>query len=375
VPYNQLISASLPLEKMNNMKRIIILFLIAPFVAAAQNKPIIIEGTAPGLYITHTVAPKENYYSIGRLYNISPKEIAPFNKLELEKGLNLNQVIKVPLTSNFSQDGVVAADEALVPVYHVVKEKEGLYRISTNYNKLPLETLKQWNNISGETVSNGTKLIVGYLKVKKELSALSGSAKTVAPVTANTVPAEETEKKPEPKTIKETPKTEVAKEAEKKPEPKQIKETPVVKKEEKPEIKEPAPAKKEQPVVVKNEEKPNQETEIPKAKSSGGGFFKNIFNSQSKDGGVSNENGTAAVFKSTSGWDDGKYYCLHNEANPGTIVKITNNATGKSVYAKVLDVMPDIKQNNGVIIRISNAAAAELGQEDGKFDCSLSFSK
>ena len=325
-----------------------------PFVATAQNKPIIIEGSSPNLYVTHTVAPKENYYSVGRLYNISPKEIAPFNKLELEKGLSLNQVIKVPLTSNFSQDGVVAADEALVPLYHVVKEKEGLYRIGTNYNKLPVETLKKWNNISGESVGNGTKLIVGYLKVKKDLSAFAGMAK---PVTATVTPAVK-EPEAKPVVVKETPKSEVAKPVEKKPEPKPV------------EV-------KETPVVVKKEDKPAEPkvVETPKSKSSNGGYFKNIFAEQAKGGDISNETGTAAVFKSTSGWEDGKYYCLHNGAASGTIVKITSPSNGKSVYAKVLDVMPDIKQNNGVVIRLSNAAAAELGQSESKFDCTLSFSK
>jgi len=117
-----------------------------------------IEGTSPNLYLNHTVAPKENYYSIGRIYNISPKEIAPLNNLQLEKGLSLGQTIKIPLTSNFSQAGSAAADEVLVPLYHIVQEKEGLFRISTNYNKLPLEILKQWNNIKTESVSNGTKI-------------------------------------------------------------------------------------------------------------------------------------------------------------------------------------------------------------------------
>jgi hypothetical protein len=83
-----------------------------------------------------------------------------------------------------------------------------------------------------------------------------------------------------------------------------------------------------------------------------------------------------ALFKSTSGWHDGKYYCLHNMATPGTIVKITNNANGKSIYAKVLDIMPDIKQNNGLIICVSNAAADVLGvTENSKLDCTLNYSK
>jgi len=345
------------------MKRILILLSVLPFLAAAQNKPLTIEGASPNLYITHAMAPKENYYSVGRLYNISPKEIAPFNKLELEKGLSLNQVIKVPLTTNFSQDGIAAADEALVPLYHTVKEKEGLYRIATTYNKLPLETLKKWNNISGDVVSNGTKLIVGYLKVKKELSALSGMAKAVSPVASVPVPAKEVA------VVKETPKPEAPKQVEKRQET-----LPVVKKEEKTEIKEPV-AKKE-PAIVKNEEKPAPPVaEVPKTKNQGGGFFKNIFADQAKATEMDNETGTAAVFKSTSGWEDGKYYCLHNGAATGSIVKITSPSTGKSVYAKVLDVMPDIKQNNGVIIRLSNAAAAELGQAEGKFDCTLSYAK
>ena len=353
------------------MKRILFSILMLPFIVVAQNKPIIIEGAAPNLYITHTVAPKENYYSIGRLYNISPKEIAPFNKLELEKGLSLNQVIKVPLTSNFSQDGTVAADEALVPLYHVVKDKEGLYRIGTTYNKLPVETLKKWNNISGDAVGNGTKLIVGYLKVKKDLSALSGMAKPVTPVVA---PVKETSPKTTP--AKETPKPDVVKQTEKKPDvkPAKEKETPVVvKKEDKPAVTEPAPVKKETAPEVKSEDKPAPVSEAPKAKNFSGGFFKSIYDNQGKGWDMAKETGTAAVFKSTSGWEDGKYYCLHNSATPGTIVKITNPSNGKSVYAKVLDVMPDIKQNSGVVIRVSNAAAAELGQADNKFDCTLVF--
>ena len=239
-----------------------------PFIAAAQNKPLIIEGASPNLYITHTVAPKENYYSIGRLYNISPKEIAPFNKLELEKGLSLNQVIKVPLTSNFSQDGAVTADEVLVPLYHVVKDKEGLYRIGTTYNKLPVEILKKWNNISGDAVGNGTKVIVGYLKVKKDLSAFSGMAKPVVPVVASVK-----ETAPETTPVK-APKPDVVKQTEKKPEvkPAKEKETPVVfKKEDKPVITEPAPVKKETAPVVKSEDKPAPVSEAPKAKNFSGG--------------------------------------------------------------------------------------------------------
>lgn len=343
------------------MNRILVLFFFIPYVSFAQNKPLVVEGATPNLYLTHTVAPKENYYSIGRLYNISPKEIAPFNKLELEKGLSLGQVIRIPVSNNLVQDGVAAPDEALVPLYHVVKEKEGLYRISTTYNKLPIETIKKWNKITGDAVNNGTRLIVGYLRVKKDLSALAAFAPQVSVAVRS--PEEKTSAKPAP-----------VKAEEKKPEVKAVKEQPepVAKKEDNPVIVEPEPVKKE-PVTVKAVDKPVIESR--KSKNFNGGYFKNVFAEQTKGTAMGNENGIAAVFKSTSGWDDGKYYCLHNQASPGTIIKITSPSTGKSVYAKVLDVMPDIKQNDGVLIRISNAAAAELGQDSGTFDCTVSFSK
>ena len=118
-----------------------------------------------------------------------------------------------------------------------------------------------------------------------------------------------------------------------------------------------------------------QVTAVPKAKNFKGGLFKNDFDKQTHNASVTDETGGAGIFKSTSGWQDGKYYCLHNTATPGTIIKITSTSTGKSVYAKVLDIIPDISQNNGLLIRLSNAAATELGVSENKFDCSLSYSK
>ncbi|MEO7767779.1 MAG: LysM peptidoglycan-binding domain-containing protein, partial [Ferruginibacter sp.] len=153
------------------MKRLLIVLFSLPLFVTAQNKPLVIEGVAPVFYISHKISPKENYYSVGRIYNISPKEVAPFNNLVLDSGLSLGHTIKIPLTAaNFVQTINAAADEVLIPVYHTIAGKESLYRVSINYNKLSVETLKQWNNLKADALSNGTNLIVGYLKVKKELS-------------------------------------------------------------------------------------------------------------------------------------------------------------------------------------------------------------
>ena len=48
---------------------------------------------------------------------------------------------------------------------------------------------------------------------------------------------------------------------------------------------------------------------------------------------------------------------------------MTNNSTGKIVYAKVLDAIPDIKQNAGLVVIVSNSAADELGAGESRFEC------
>jgi hypothetical protein len=104
-----------------------------------------------------------------------------------------------------------------------------------------------------------------------------------------------------------------------------------------------------------------------------GGVFKSLYSEQVAGQTVSEDKGTAGIFKSTSGWEDGKYYCLNNEAPSGSIIKITNPATQKSVYAKVLDLIPELKKNENLVICISNAAAAELGAGANNFECVLNF--
>jgi LysM repeat protein len=346
-----------------------------PLMLLAQDKPLVIEGVSPNFYLTHTVQAKENYYSIGRMYNISPKEIAPFNKLQLEKGLSLGQVIKIPLMEvNFLQKGDAETGEVLIPLYHAVKEKEGLYRIGVNYNNLPLTTLKQWNNIKGDAVPNGTKLIVAYLQVKSDLSPLAAMAKT-KPVDGS-AKEQAVVKKDLPVELKEK---ETVKVKETVTDKGNVKEKETIKVKETVVVKEPVPVsvKKDPPVEVTKETEPESQpaAQMITLKTFNGGFFIGSFEKQVKKDIVKYETGVAAIFKSNSGWEDGKYYCLHNTAAPGTIIKVTSITTGKIIYAKVLDVIPDIKQNNGLLIRISNAAAQELGVGEARFDCTLTYSK
>ena len=328
------------------MKKFLLILLTLPLFATAQQDALIVVGSGANIYINHSAAPKENFYSIGRLYNISPKDVAPFNKLTLENGLSIGQTIKVPLKPvNFTQTNNVAVDEVAVPVYHKVVANETLFQVSNKFGKVPAASLKKWNNINSDDINEGQNLIVGYLKVKKDLSAFAQQGMKIPTADVAEAPAKQ----------KVADKTKLEKPIE-----------PIKK-----------PAEKNAMVVVEKNDKVFDNTTVKQAapekvilsNNNKEGFFKPGFNETGKG-----ESGLAGIFKSTSGWEDGKYYCLHNTAEQNSIVKITNTATGKFVYAKVLDVMPDLKQNNELSIRISSAAAEALGADSAaNFNCKISY--
>jgi LysM repeat protein len=264
----------------------------------------------------------------------------------MDKALAIGQHIKIPLVAaNFAQTASKAADEVYVPVYHIVQEKEWMYRLSVNY-KAPVYNLEKWNNVNKDQVKQGMKMIVGYLKVKTGQSALAskGSAtmKTgtaaalvtdVATAPVKTVPATTpAEVKTEPATTDGVNKTEPVKQETKITPAEPVKTTPVV-----------------------------------KVDGSNGGYFKSMYDQSGKS-----NSGTSGVFKSTSGWQDGKYYALMNTVPVGTIIKVTSS--DKVVYAKVLGQLAEMKENSGLSIRLSDAAAAQLGAaESTRFNVDIRY--
>jgi LysM repeat protein len=347
------LSFLIPVKPFAMLKRSFVFFFALLFTGIniyAQHKPLIVEGNQPDIYLIHIVSPKENFYSIGRMYNISPKELASFNNLQFADGLRIGQTLKIPLTQyNFSQTGEKGSDDALIPVYHVVQPHEGLYRVSLNFNKIPLTRLRTWNHLQSDELSVGTSLIVGYLKVSKIQSPLADENVNIENAGDN----EEKKNDHPPYTDQSHERLPPVKVPEKEPEPKQ----------------EVAPEQ-----LSSSEVQPSTQTEEKSTVNFSGGFFKRLYDLQASTEAPLTGFGTAGTFKSTSGWEDGKYYCFSNDAPPGTYVKVTCNATQKSIYAKVLDAIPDIKQNEGLSIIISNAAATELGSGD-VFACSYNYVK
>jgi LysM repeat protein len=343
------------------MKKLQTLVLPLFFYLAGFSQDLVIKNGSKGLYIEHKVAPKEGLFPLGRMYNVHPRHIANFNGIDFNKGLSIGQQINIPLSdTNFKQ-----TVNKGVPVYYKATEKESLANISAK-TKAQVGNLKGWNKLSADNVSPGTKLVVGFL-ITNELQD------RVVTITPKTIVAEESVSnvKKQESSEKKQPLPEVKKDVVAEESVSNVKKAEGQKKQIEPEI------KKETPPVVKEESKKTESNvKQPETKNDDGtGYFKNNFYQQVKTSPLTKEQTlTSSIFKTTSGWQDGKYYLLINGVEPGTIVKITNPSNSKTIFAKVLYAMDKIRENQGVDIRISDAAASSLAvSETDKFILKVNY--
>jgi LysM repeat protein len=102
------------------------------------------------------------------------------------------------------------------------------------------------------------------------------------------------------------------------------------------------------------------------------GGLDTIYNAQTNNGlNVLTEKGTVVFFEKPG--KSAIYYAFHNEASRGSIIKVYNPGSGKTVYVKVLGPLPDTKLYANSIIGISDGAKEALGINDNKAWCELSY--
>lgn len=310
-----------------------IVILLLGFRVAAQQK-LLLKGKPNSMYVEHRVGEKESLSSIGRMYGLTASQLSRFNGRSPSAVLSKGSTLKVPLNiSDISQ-------KTGTPVYHAVSKGDNLFKISQRYNKVPVSQLRTWNKLGASGVKNGQELIIGYIKINTDQSLASSSQKeTVADKVAETAVATEVAAK---STVSEPAKA-----------------VPVKEKE------------AAQEFHKDNEEK-NNATAPVNSSLSDEGFFASLYVRDDLTLVQQYRSGDAATFKTISGWTDRKYYVLINDIKPGTIVRITT-PNNKSICARVLSPLPLTKGDEGLLLRMNNAAASALGMKDEKFTVTLTF--
>lgn len=313
------------------MKKSILFIVLICFCSCvlAQQK-LLIKGKSNARYVEHRVGDKESLSSLGRMYGLTASQIARFNGRSPSSVLSKGSLLKIPVN-------VADIDQKSsgTPVYHTVIKGDNLFKISQQYNKVPVTQLRKWNKLGNGGVKNGEQLIIGYLKTNIEQTLVQQTPKEITTekeLTTLTEPAKTT-------VVTEQPKTTVNKETE--------------------------------VGFHKDYEEKNLSTATT-LNTPDEGAFASLYVRNDLTLVQQYRSGDAATFKSTSGWTDRKYYVLINDITPGTIVRITA-ANNKSICARVLSPLPAIKGDEGLLLRMNNAAASALGIKEDKFTITLTY--
>ncbi|HEY0054259.1 MAG TPA: LysM peptidoglycan-binding domain-containing protein [Pedobacter sp.] len=160
-------------------------------IASTSIDSVGVENQNGNQIILHKVERKETYYSIARLYNVSPKSIISINnKVALQIGL----IIKVPtlrsysLANNSTKNPNTPAQNVAV-IQYKVGPKEYLYSIARRFNT-SVDELRKLNNLRSDNLSIGQ-----IIKVPQ------GQTQTVTVVT-ETAPTETALPPAEPEKVK-----------------------------------------------------------------------------------------------------------------------------------------------------------------------------
>lgn len=296
---------------MNYKNLLFLLFIFSSFSAFSftLRDSIGIENLNGKKVIIHKIESKETYYSLGRKYKISPQVIMAFNK---SQALQPGEIIKVPTQQNFASPPTSFSstpEKAKVPKTKIHKVKSG-------------ETLY--------AIADQYNMRVDDLKLLNNLNSNSiGVGEQLKVIESDEVSLNSTLTKNKDNQAVEKPN---------------------------PTDTEPNSKLNKKIKYIDSTDSQSQ-VEIPKNRY-----------------GITevNEKGVA-VWIDDNNLDATKSFALHRSAPVGTIMKITNPMTGRSVFAKVVGRFTENETTKDVIVVVTKATADAIGTLDKRFLVNITF--
>lgn len=343
--------------------------------------------------IIHKIVARDTYYSVGRRYNVSPKEIMTYND---NKYLAIGTIIKIPTLISFSDSGSNSSSASSSPganppasqqMEHIVKAKENLNQLAGRYGTTVNE-IKRINNLRTSNLRIGQVLLM-------PLKAPEGQD-TAQPATATPGNTPKPMVSPASKSAANMPSTPASNTPSKPPAnsaaQEQFLEHTVRSNETMYSIATTYHMTMDQ-LKAKNNITGNslrvgqkllirgQYSQVPEQGSSvpletGDTTLKDpsLRGAPSRYGlNQVDEKGTAAWITDPD-LDPSKMLVLHRSAPIGTIVKVTNPMTNRSTFAKVVGKFTENESTKDVIIVMTKAVAESIGALDKRFFCNLTYS-
>ena len=277
--------------------------------AGRAQSKLLVLGKCPECYVQYRLKPGETLESISALAGMPLAQLKAYNKISSANPTATPSSIRIPLNASN-----LITSKTPLPVFHVVEKGDNLYRLNLQYFTPGIPRIKEWNQLKSETLKDGDMVVVGYLGGNEALV----NTPSVAAL---------------PSMVASTPKAAA------------------------PAAVEAAPLK--------------QVVAIPQV-SAAEGYYAAQFSAALSAQQLLEISGTGGLFKSITGWGDKRYYVLMNDVVPGSIVRITVDQV-KYICARVLGPIPDNKPNKGLLVRLSNAAAAALGVSEMMFTATVNY--
>jgi LysM repeat protein len=273
--------------------------------------------------ILHKLDPRDNYFSIGRRYNVKPNIIIQFNN---NATMRVGNVIKVPTEQAFiapTPQTQVANTGTPVDGTTVYKVSAGetLYAISRRFN-MKVEDIISLNNLKSSNLTPGQLL---NIKATTATPPAAQPTTTTVKTTVITHPATNTQQQT---TVQQTTIN-----------------TPVT--------------------------MPRDSTRVTATDSAG--VERRV---PANRYGITerNEKGVATYLDDSGlGLDANKKLALHRTAPIGTVLKISNPMTNRVTFAKVVGRFNDNESTKDVMVVLTKSAVDALGALDKRFQVNISY--
>ena len=277
---------------------------------------------------THVVKKGETLYSLSKQYHTSVEQLAKANGLNSNSGLRIGQSLVIPGKTSTPVQVPPSLQAKPVPAkVHTVTKGETIYSVSKKYGVTVTE-IKQWNKLADANLRIGQKLVVSKANSLAMYNSIS------VPSTPDTPYREEDQRIRFQQQVME-------------PEPEANDNTVVAKTE---------PVKQ---VTTNSNPGLRVSTANPVEYPV---YFNNYPASGFK---IKKERGAANyLMDETSG---NQFLAFYNDAEVGSVIRVTNMLNQKTVYVKVIGKVPALDAQAEVMLKLSNKAAEELGANDSKF--------
>ncbi len=280
--------------------------------------------------VTHLVKQGESLYSLAKKHNTTIDAIIKQNNLggngiKIGQKLILPNSTKVPTKTESPSASTGTAVKARV---HTVVKGESLYAITKKYG-ITLQDLKAWNKINESNIQPGQKLVVSKVDQSAIYTPIAAETK------AEGIEDNKTSPSPAPTARPAAPTAALV-------------ETPV-----------------EQPVALKEITKSTESEHWRNTSTSPVDYPAIFYQYPTKGLKISKSRGGANyLYEATSG---NQFLAFYNGAEQGSVIRVTNLLSQKTIFVKVVGKLPAADASNDVMVKLTAKAAEELEAAENKF--------